>query len=128
MMSTMMKVTTASMAVTTMNMATKREVITRAAITIQDIMRTTMARRVTMRKDITIMTTRVTTVPAVMRNTMGTMNTMARRVAMMTTKNGVSAVDTVDMAKLSPVLPPNGLVVDYMLFVLCLSWGTNRHK
>ena len=126
---TMMKVTMGNMAVTIMNTAQRREDTIRAAITSRDITMTTTVRKGTTRRDTTLTNTRATKVPVATRSIMDTMRTMVKREDMMTTKNGATAMDMVGiMVKLSHFLPSYGLLVDCMLCLLCLSWGTLSHK
>jgi hypothetical protein len=126
---TMMRVTIANMADTTMNTAQRREDTIRAAITSRDITMTITVRRGITTRDTTLTNTRATKVLVATRNTMDTMRTMARREVMMTTKNGATAMGTVGITvKLSHFLPSFGPLVNCTLWLLWLSWGTPSHK
>ncbi|KAJ9600406.1 hypothetical protein L9F63_009294, partial [Diploptera punctata] len=95
-MNTTMKDITRNMEDITTNTVIRREVITRADITNQDIMMTIMERKDIMRRDTTFMITRVTKVPEDTSLTMGTMKIMERKADMMTIRNGDLAAAMVD--------------------------------
>jgi len=128
---TTMRVTIANMAGTITNTAPRREDTIKAAITSPDITMTTTVRKDITTRDITLTNTRVTKVPVVTSHITDTIRTMARREVMMTTKIGATAMDMVGMAiivKLSHFLLSYGLLVDCMLCLFCLTWGSRSHK
>ena len=128
---TMMRDTMANMADTITNTAPRRVDTIRAAITSPDITMTTTVRKDITRRGITLTNTRVTKVPVATSHITDTIRIMARKEVMRTIKIGATVTDMVGMAvvvKLSHFLLSYGPLVDCVLCLLCLSWGSRLHK